>query len=104
MAVQESIAPAISEAMISAAHRLDTRPEPRRRRWAGPLGLTLMAAAAATAAVAVAMRRRPVMVSYPAPDMDPGEMTSSSGMPGGHLADADGSQPDTEVNGQSRET
>lgn len=104
MAVQDSIAPAISEALISAAHRLDTRPAPRRRRWAGPLGITMMAAAAATAALAVAMRRRPVMVSYPPADIDPGDMPSSPGMPGGqHLADADGSQPDTEVNGQSRE-
>ena len=61
IAVQESIAPAISDAMITAARKLDVKPARRRRRWAGVLATVTLVAAAASAAArgaAAAQARR----------------------------------------------
>jgi hypothetical protein len=58
VAVQESIAPAISEAMVTAARKLDVKPARKRRRWVTGIAVTMLAAAAASAAAAIVMRRR----------------------------------------------
>ena len=101
VAVQETIAPAISEAIVSAARRLDVKPARRRRRWARVLAVTMMLAAAGSAAAAVALRRRPPVVGYEPTDVTADDVAAASADQ--HLADADGSQPDAEVNGQAPE-
>lgn len=100
VAVQETIAPAISEAMVSAARRLDVRPARKRRRWAGVLAVTMLLAAAASAAAAAAMRRRPADFSYAPDETGPADVTTPD-MPAQHPAEADGSQPDAEAKGDS---
>lgn len=69
MAVQETIAPAIADAMVSAAHAIDVKAT-RRRRWARPAAITMVLAAIASAAAAIAMRRRPVTPVFPPVDPD----------------------------------
>jgi hypothetical protein len=94
VAVQETIAPAISEAMVAAARKLDVKPAHKRRRWVTALAITALVAAAASAAAAVALRRRPAEFGY-AQDDGPDSMTTSADQPAGpRLAEANGSQPD----------
>jgi hypothetical protein len=88
-AVQETIAPAISEAMVTAARKLDVQPARKNRRWGSVLAITMMLAAAASAAAAVALRRRPAEDFYAA---EPAPMTEQP-------IDPDGSEPDIEANG-----
>jgi hypothetical protein len=103
IAVQESIAPAISEAMVSAARRLEVPPARKRRRWVSALAVTMMIAAVASAAAAVAMRRRPP--AFDPSGIDSDDMTAPSGMPAGQqLSDADDSPLDVEVNGRPAES
>ena len=92
LAVQESIAPAISEAMVSAAHKLNVKPARKRRRWARVLAGTMMLAAAATAAAAVAMRRRPA--SYESLTIDD-EMTAPPAPPADLGPETDGRPPES---------
>jgi hypothetical protein len=99
IAVQESIAPVISEAMVSAARRLDVPPARKRRRWVTVLAATMLIAAAASAAAAVAMRRRPP--AFDPSGIDSDDMTVP---PSQHLADADGTPLDVEVNGRPTES
>ena len=79
--VQETIAPAIADAMISAARAIDVKPV-RRRRWARPAAITMIVAAMASAGAAIAMRRRPPTPVFPPVDPDspvdpaPGEASS----------------------------
>src|SRR5450755_2208963 len=101
LAVQETLAPAISEAIVAAARRLDVKPARKRRRWASVLAVTMMLAAAGSAAAAIALRRRPPVVGYEPTDVDSGDTAAAPADQ--HLADADSSQPDAEVNGQSPE-
>jgi hypothetical protein len=67
--VQETIAPAIADAMTSAARALEVKSARRRRNWAIPAAITMMLAAAASAAAAAIMRRRPAV--SPVPPVDP---------------------------------
>jgi hypothetical protein len=91
LAVQESLAPAISEAMVSAAHKLDVKPVRKRRRWASVLAVTMMVAAAASAAAAVAMRRRPAAYEPLAAD----EMTAPPVAPAAPAPEADRHPPES---------
>lgn len=114
VAVRETIAPRISDALVSAAQRLDTTPAPKRRRWPRLLAGTVMLAALASAAAAIAKRRQRDAVayeqeSYPAADRatSPTVEASDGATPptageADRLADADGSQAEAEVNGRLR--
>jgi hypothetical protein len=95
LAVQESIAPAISEAMLTAARKLEVKPARRRRRWASVLTTVTLLAAAASAAAAVLLRRKPVEFGY-AQDGGPDEMRAQADQEGASLAEANGSQPEGE--------
>ena len=104
VAVQESIAPAISDAMITAARKLEVKPARRRRRWAGVLATVTLVAAVASAAAAVLLRRKPVEFAY-TQDGGPDEMRAEADpAPGPGLAEANGSQPDTEASSKSEQS
>jgi hypothetical protein len=96
-AVQETIAPVISEAMISAARRIDVQQGRRKRGWARMVATVMIVAGAAAAAAAVVLRRQPVEPGF-AVEPGPDEMRSPTDQPDGQtLAEANGSQPETEV-------
>jgi len=100
LAIRDTIAPKISDALVTTAHRLDTAP-PRRRRWPKVLAAVALLAAAGSAAAAIAMRRRPDDLTYLAPvHADDEDGSSATVQPGQRLADANGSQAQTEVGGQ----
>jgi hypothetical protein len=104
VAVQESIAPAISDAMITAARKLEVKPARRRRRWAGVLTTVTLVAAAASAAAAVLLRRKPAEFGY-TQDGGPDEMRAEADPADGPtLAEANGSQPDTEASSESKQS
>jgi hypothetical protein len=103
LAVQETIGPAISEAMVSAARKIDVKPARRRGRWAKALAISLLVAAAASAAAAVAMRRRPAAVGYGPTDLASDEMTAPPVTPADQPL-ADDTHPDVEVNGRPLES
>jgi hypothetical protein len=63
IAVRDKIAPAISEVLVEAAHRLDDSP-PRRKRWPRLLAGFAMLAAVGSAVAAVILRRRPDFASF----------------------------------------
>jgi hypothetical protein len=92
-AVTETIAPAISEAMISAAHKLDVSPAHRRRRVARVAAIAAMLAAAASAAAAVVLRRRPAEFGYAQDAAEPGQAQPEATVTRSP-AEANGSQPD----------
>lgn len=99
-AVAETIAPAISEAMITAARKLDVSPARRRRRVARVAAIVAMVAAAASAAAAVVLRRRPAETGYAQDDAaEPGQEPEASVTQS--PAEANGSQPD-KVGGKSQ--
>jgi hypothetical protein len=101
-AVQETIAPAISEAMITAARKLDVQPARRRRRWVRALAGTLILAGALSAAAAVAMRRRPVEPGFGL-ESGPDEMRAPADpATGPSLAEANGSDPEAELKTRPR--
>jgi hypothetical protein len=89
VAVQENIAPAISDAMVTAARKLDARPARKSRHWGSVLGVTMMLAAAASAAAAVMLRRR---------SADDGYIAESAAMTEQPI-DPDGGELDIEANG-----
>jgi hypothetical protein len=102
-AVQETLAPAISEAMISTARRLEVKPARKPRGWAKMLAVAMLIAAAASAAAAAVMRRRPAEFGYAQDGNEPDEMKSAEEMPAPqNLAEANGTQPDAEVSGQTK--
>lgn len=59
LAVRDKIAPAISDAIVEAAHRLDAPAAPHRRLWPRVLAGIAMLAAAGSAVAAAVLRRRP---------------------------------------------
>ena len=79
-AVRDQIGPAVSAALIEAAHRLDDPPPPppRRSRWPWVLAGIGLLAAAGSAAAAIMMKRRPDAETFGAED----EMTGDSAVPG----------------------
>jgi hypothetical protein len=95
VAVQETIAPAIADAMVTAARAIDVK-KPRRRGWARPAAITMMVAALASAVAAIIMRRRPPQPAFPPADPD------SPVDPA--FGEAGSIQPDPEVNGRPLET
>ena len=101
VAVRDTIAPKISDALVTAAHKLDVTPSKRRRRWPRVLAGIALLAAAASAAAAIAMRRRPDPMSYEPPD--PVAEADSAAPPAAEAAaDSDGARAEAEVNGQLR--
>jgi hypothetical protein len=58
LAVRDRIAPKVSAALVTAAHRLDAKPR-RTRRWPRRLAGSAMLAALASAIMAMATRHRP---------------------------------------------
>jgi hypothetical protein len=95
IAIQETIAPAIAEAMVSAAHAIEVKPA-ARRRWAKPAAITMIVAAIASAAAAIAMRRRPPEPAFP--PVDPDSPVDPS------FGEASSIRPESEVNGRPLET
>jgi hypothetical protein len=63
VAVRDKIAPAISDALVDAAHRLDVS-EPKRRVWPRVLAGIAMLAAAGSAVAAAVLRRRPTGMEF----------------------------------------
>ena len=78
-AVRDQIGPAVSAALIEAAHRLDDPPPPppRRSRWPWVLAGIGLLAAAGSAAAAIMLKRRPESETFGAED----EMTADSVTP-----------------------
>jgi hypothetical protein len=64
LAVRDKIAPAISDAIVEAAHRLDAPTAPRRRLWPRVLAGIAMLAAAGSAVAAAVLRRRPTGMEF----------------------------------------
>lgn len=100
-AISDSLAPMISSALISAAHKIDVKPQKSKgRRQAILAGATLLTAAGGAAAV-LATRRWHSADGFPAPG-------DASGLGGGDQPgaergyDADGSPKDPDVNGHPR--
>lgn len=94
IAVQETIAPAIADAMVSAARAIDVKPA--RRRWAKPAAITMIVAAIASAAAAIALRRRPPEPAFP--PVDPDSPVDPA------FGEASSIRPEPEVNGRPLET
>lgn len=102
-AVQETIAPAISDAMITTARRLEVTPARKPRGWAKMLAVAMLVAAAASAAAAAVLRRRTAEFGYAQDGSGPDEMRSATDTTAPqNLAEANGSQPDAEISEQSR--
>jgi hypothetical protein len=100
IAVRDSIAPRISDALVTAAHRLDTTPA-RRRRWPKLLAGLALLAAIASAGAAVARWRRPDPFAYePSSPAAADNPASPAADEPDRTADANGSQAEAEVNGQ----
>jgi len=98
VAVRDTIAPKISDALVTAAHRLEPA-TPKSRRW--PKVLAAIALLGAGVAMAMAVRRRPSSVSYePASDAAADETAAPT--QAHRLDGSDGSQTESEVNGQFR--
>ncbi|HEY2639287.1 MAG TPA: hypothetical protein VGI66_05325 [Streptosporangiaceae bacterium] len=91
-AISESIAPMISDALLTAAHKIDV-PRRKQRHRARLVALSLLATAAASAGAVVAMRRWQDSNGFPAA-ADGGDPSASEG-PG---YDIDRS-PDPDMNG-----
>lgn len=96
IAVRETIAPRVSDALVDAAHRLDTRQ--RARRWPKLLAGMTMLAAAISAAAALMLRRRPEPMPEPPAGQQP-EGTTAADAPGYSPATA---EADQDANGQAR--
>jgi len=103
LAVQETIAPAISAAMVTAAHKLDVTPPRKHRRWVSALAATMMLAAAASAATAIMMRRRPAMAEFIPDDTELDEAPVATAATDQHYAgNGDGGAgPDDELNAEA---
>jgi hypothetical protein len=101
IAVRDTIAPKISDALVTAAHKVDTTPS-KRRRW--PKLLVGFAVLAAMAGVAAAIARRnrtdPFAAEPPSPAADI-PAPDATGEQDGRHAEANGSQS-AEANAQSR--
>jgi hypothetical protein len=100
-AISESLAPAISSALISAAHKIDVKPKKSKgRRQAMLVGAMLLTAAGGAAAV-VATRRMRSAEGFTAS----GDASRLGGgdQPGGERGyDTDGSPTDPDINGHPR--
>ncbi len=104
IAVRETIAPKISDAMVSAAHKLDVTPEvtPKRRRWPKVLAGLALAAAATAAAAAVVRRRRSDPFAYepPSPAAEADGVAAQAADTAHPNGEADGARAEVDANGQ----
>ena len=75
IAVRDNIAPKISDALVTAAHRLDAKP-PKKRRWPRVLVGFALLAAIAGAAAAIKRRRTPELASHLQPSQAAAEGTA----------------------------
>ncbi len=93
-AVRDQVAPAVSAALIEAAHRLDDPPPPppKRSRWPWVLAGIGLLAAAGSAAAAIMLKRRPEPETFGAED----QMTADSATPSPDT-DAGYAQPSDEA-------
>jgi hypothetical protein len=103
LAVRDKIAPAVSAALVEAAHRLDV---PKRRRWPRVLAGAALVAAVGSAIAAVVFRRRSDVASfgaegYPSQDGPPPAASETNGTraPEAH---ANGSGDEAEANARVR--
>jgi hypothetical protein len=101
IAVRETIAPRISDALVTAAHKVDSTPS-KRRRWPKLLAGFAVLAAIASAVAAIARRNRPdpFAAEPPSPAADI-PAPAASDEQDGRNAEANGSQP-AEANAQFR--
>ena len=91
--VRDQVGPAVSDALIEAARRLDDPPPPpKRSRWPWVLAGIGLLAAAGSATAAILLKRR----SEPETFGDEDEMTADSAVPGPGT-DADHAQPTDEA-------
>lgn len=100
IAVRETIAPKISDAMVSAAHKLDVTP--KRRRWPKVLAGLALAAAATAAAAAVVRRRRSDPFAYepPSPAAEADGVAAQATEAARQNGEADGARAEADANGQ----
>jgi hypothetical protein len=103
-AISESLAPMISSALISAAHKIDVKPQKSRRRRGVLAGTMLLTAAAGMAAVLMLRRWHDAAgLSSMTPSGGPSDLGSvdASG-PTGAEEDAAGGAPDADQDGHPR--
>jgi len=99
-AISESLAPMISSALISAAHKIDVKPKKSKGRRQAMLAGAMVLTAAGGAAAVIATRRLHSADGYPA--------SGDASGPGGDQPDAerrydaDGGPPDSDMNGHPR--
>ena len=103
LAVRDKIAPAVSAALVEAAHRLDV---PKRRRWPRVLAGAALVAAVGSAIAAVVFRRRSDVASFGAegyPSQDgPSPAASETNGTRTQEAHANGSGDEAEANARVR--
>lgn len=104
LAVRDKIAPAVSAALVEAAHRLDV---PKRRRWPRILAGLALAAAAGSAIAAILARRRSDVTSfgaegYPSQDGPAPAASQTNGTGAPDQAQANGSGDEAEANARAR--
>lgn len=92
-AVTDSIAPMVSSALMSAAHKIEM-PRKRRRRGALFAGIVLLAAGAAGGMAAVMMQRRRAAAGYPA--------AAGTAAAGPGTGEGTAGEPDSDMNGHPR--
>lgn len=105
IAVRDKIAPAVSAAIVEAAHRLDV---PKRRRWPRVLAGAALLAAVGTAIAAVVLRRRSEVMNFGAD----GYAAQDSSMPASETngtrasdqAQANGSGDEAEANARAHKS
>ncbi len=106
LAVRDKIAPAISDALVEAAHRLDDS-APRRRRWPRVLAGVAMVAAAGSAIAAAVLRRRPASMDFGTATAHGATDDSASPMPSSgqtSTGPADAEEEEAKANGRIRST
>ncbi len=104
LAVRDKIAPAVSAALVEAAHRLDV---PKRRRWPRVLAGVALAAAVGSAIAAILARRRSDVTSfgaegYPSQDGPAPAGSETNGTRAPDQAHANGSGDEAEANARVR--
>lgn len=100
-AISESLAPMISSALISAAHKIDVEP-PKRHRGRGILiGAMLLAVAGCVAAIFTMRRQQDYIEVSPPTPTDLGSV-NASGQAGAEGQGSDGEGPDAEADGHPR--
>jgi len=104
-AISESLAPMISSALISAAHKIDVEPKKRRGHRGMLLGTMLLTVAAGMAAMLMLRRRNDAAgFSSPVPSPSSSDLGSvnATGQAGTEGQDGEGGTPDADADGHPR--